>query len=156
MFPHAYLTGNPRVNAAFGYCQLLKTVKIFFCILWRQRKYSFEDSEKYSFIFFCILPEYSPPLRLRLGWLCHRIAISGAIKKHNEFYVLRIWNDIGFYAPRVCALQSDSLASLYVGREENDDFTIKLVAPCSEMISLFYHMHKFTALTHPHNTRVTI
>ena len=50
--------------------------------------------------------------------------------------IVYILSNIEFYAPRVCALQSDSLASLNVGREEivaypyftspmfGDDFTI--------------------------------
>ena len=33
--------------------------------------------------------------------------------------IVYILSNIEFYAPRVCALQSDSLASLHEGREEN-------------------------------------
>ena len=33
--------------------------------------------------------------------------------------IVYILYNIEFYAPRECALQSDSLASLHVGREEN-------------------------------------
>ena len=59
--------------------------------------------------------------------------------------IVYILSNIEFYAPRVCALQSDSLASLHEGRELS-------IAPCSEMISLFCPIHRFTALTHPQST----